>query len=416
MGRAPRAKKGQGSQPPPGEPVLLSKQGFPPHADAESFQASQVTNLVQLYSRSQAILGDRIFCLSVKREPYLDSVVDSKNQAFRVGLAYRFQLAPPGVSVNGHSEAIVLVSGFEKYGSKPDEHVVHRAVYHFSAFGNREEYFCEHVLRKTPHAVCQTDEDRLIRLEHLRGEVLLFPHCFWERQMEGWDDHFLVCGHVTSRRTGRPAFHRVLTTWSTRYLWAHHGVGLVHHSIINMIKVNIQHRVNLFLRSRAKEASRGFVPAISIDNVPPAFPYWVFCRKWWRLAATSGRVKYNSSSGLHQICGTCRHFLPLFGKDIEETEGGGLDGQVTFSVEDFSDRSRPFLRVTDHPDRGLAVVTLRWNSAKAGTLLIIFGGLEWHDPLSARGLRGLASWDTKENLEQQDMLATMAPNDGSALD
>jgi len=194
-------------------------------------------------------------------------------------------------------------------------------------------------------------------------------------------------------------------------------MGVSFSAVTNMMLSNVQHRVNLFLRTRAKAAERGFVPAISVDNIPSSFLYLVFTdRDWFRELASKGQIKYTARSQLHEFSGTCAEMVPFFGKDIEITEGGGLDGMVTVSVDGPDERCRPYLKVTSHQERNLAAVTLRSSPSRPGTLLVIFGGLEWWDPDSAKWDDGKPSWDTKLNWEQQHRLSVMFPNDGTSLE
>ncbi len=84
-----------------------------------------------------------------------------------------------------------------------------------------------------------------------------------------------------------------------------------------MVRTNIQYRLTLYLEGRARADRAGTCDALSVDNVPAYFPYLVFGQEW--IAAHEGQCRYNVSTSMHEISGSCEDMVPLTGTSCKTT-------------------------------------------------------------------------------------------------
>ncbi len=190
------------------------------------------------------------------------------------------------------------------------------------------------------------------------------------------------------------------TSPQDRFVWAQRLGGGAELSR-SMVRANIQYRLTLYLEGRARADRAGTCDALSVDNVPAYFPYLVFGQEW--ITAREGQCRYNASTSMHEISGSCEDMVPLTGTSCQTT-CVGLNGSSDPATSDG-------LLVVKSAGT-LAEMTLRWTPKRPGVLLIVFGGFTFFGPPDDNGKRGDAIWSSTRNTRGVAHRAASRPSAG----
>lgn len=169
------------------------------------------------------------------------------------------------------------------------------------------------------------------------------------------------------------------------------------------IKSNLQIRIHNWLAMRGQSTSAGKIAALSFENIPPDFLFWMLGKDW--CSSHRAQHHYKESSRLHEVRGSTSDFVHVFGRDLgvpdqNKYEEGSMAMYVYSSVPH------------------LEPVIWRYSLRRVGILLLIFvdigklGPTRDVDPQpgQAPNPKRPRQWGTDRNDNQHATVARLLPS------